>query len=97
MGEASFKNNENEKQFEFYYGGSISKLTYSISEDTVSLNHAEVPSGIEGEGIGSKLIEKTLDYIKENNLKFIPNCVFVKAYVKRHPECQSLLAKENNS
>jgi hypothetical protein len=38
-------------------------------------------------------VEKTLHYLEENNLKLVPLCPFVAAYVKKHPEWKRLLAQ----
>jgi uncharacterized protein len=92
-GSATFKINEEAGRFELFSGGGISQLTYELSGNVISLNHVEVPSGLEGAGLGSLLLEKTMAYIRENDLTFIPHCPFVKAYLKLHSEYNDLLAK----
>jgi predicted GNAT family acetyltransferase len=53
-----------------------------------------VPEGLRGKGVGEQLVKKGLAYAKENNMKIVPTCRFVDAFVKRHAsEYDSLLAR----
>ena len=60
------------------------------------LTHTEVPKALEGKGVGKSIVEKSLNYIKDHDYKLAPLCPFVAAYVKRHPEWQSILARGYN-
>lgn len=84
-------NNEDDKQFELFFGGSISKINYKKIGDVYYLNHVEVPKELEGEGIGATLMEKALDHIKTTGCKFIANCTFAKVYVDRHPGWKKIM------
>jgi uncharacterized protein len=88
---ANFTNNEEAGRFEYFSGGAISKLEYSKIGGVFYLNHAEVPEGLEGEGLGSELMENTLKYIEENNYKIVANCAFAKAYLKNKPDWDKLV------
>ncbi|NNE77227.1 MAG: N-acetyltransferase [Pricia sp.] len=62
-------------------------------EDKIFLTHTEVPQTLEGQGVGSALVSKVLDYIRKENVKMAPLCPFVAAYLKRHPDmAEDLLA-----
>ena len=55
-----------------------------------------MPIGLEGKGVGSTIVSKTLNYIKEKGYTLAPLCPFVAAYLKRHPEWKEILAKGYN-
>jgi predicted GNAT family acetyltransferase len=69
-------------------------ISYRSSGNVVTLMHTEVPQELEGQGLASAMIEKTLQYLEENNRRIIPRCSFVIAYLKRHPEWNRLLDSE---
>ena len=52
--------------------------------------HTIVPKALEGRGVGSKLVRHILDYAVQNQLKVRPDCPFVKAYIDKHSEYQSI-------
>ncbi|WP_299442493.1 GNAT family N-acetyltransferase [uncultured Aquimarina sp.] len=67
------------------------------NENSIYLTHTEVPAIMEGKGLGSTIIKKTLDYIKEKRYKMIPLCPFVVAYLKRHPDAADGILKDGYS
>lgn len=54
--------------------------------------HTEVDEAFEGKGIGSRLVQGTLDDIRARALKIAVKCPFIAAYLKRHREYEDLLA-----
>ena len=56
------------------------------------IRHTLVPHAIEGKGVGTKLIRAALDSARDQKLKVIPQCSFVRAYIERHPEYRDVLA-----
>lgn len=86
------KNNEQLSQFEIEVEGEKAFISYRQETDgTFNLRHTEVPEEFEGKGVGSRLVKQTLELIKADGNKIIPSCAFVAAYVKRHPEYESLV------
>jgi predicted GNAT family acetyltransferase len=67
-------------------------ITYRERPDAIELVHTEVLDEFEGHGVGSGLVQRTLDDIRGRGLALIPTCPFVKAYLERHPEYQDLVA-----
>ena len=87
--ELELVNNENlqKKRFELHIGDQMAYVDYIINKlGIIYLTHTEVPVGLEGNGVGSAIVSKVLEYIRHNNLKMAPLCPFVAAYLKRHPE-----------
>jgi predicted GNAT family acetyltransferase len=58
----------------------------------VWLIHTEVAPELKGKGVGESIVEKTLTYLEQHNLKMVPLCVYIGMYLKRHPEWNRLLA-----
>jgi len=74
--------------------GSIAFIKYKLLRNELFLIHTEVPPALEGKGVGTALVQKTLQFAKDNNYKIVPLCPFVQAYLKRHPEWNVLVADD---
>jgi predicted GNAT family acetyltransferase len=85
-------NNEAIHNFELVVDGKRSFIDYKLKGDKIYLIHTEVPVELEGMGVAAALVEKAFHYIEEHNLKIVPLCVYVAAYLKRHPEWNRLVA-----
>ncbi|MBI2730262.1 MAG: N-acetyltransferase [Sphingobacteriales bacterium] len=73
-------------RFEMKVGENFAIIEYKELSGKIALLHTEVEPALEGKGAGTAIVEKTLDFIEKNNLKLIPLCPLVVAYIKRHPE-----------
>ena len=78
--------NQAESRFEVSHNGKIAILTYRRKPDALVLLHTDVPAELEGHGLGGKLARAGLEFAREQGLKVVPACPFVKEYVQRHPE-----------
>ncbi|GAA4451092.1 GNAT family N-acetyltransferase [Nibrella saemangeumensis] len=82
---ATVQNNTAENRFEMLTDGKLSVVEYQPYDDnTLVLTHTEVALELEGQGIGSRLVKETLEYVRQHNLQVIPLCPFVSTYLKRH-------------
>jgi len=87
------KINNERKKFELEVEGHIAFIDYILNNKNVMyLVHTEVPSALEGKGIGNKMVREALNYIEEKGYKLAPLCPFVAAFIKRNEEYRSLLA-----
>lgn len=87
--------NKEKKRFELKEGDHLAKLTYKVYEPSVwILTHTLVPDALKGKGIGSELVKQVLQYCSDNHIRVIPECSFVVAYIKRHPEWEKLLFEQ---
>lgn len=50
-----------------------------------------VPVGARGRGIGGELVEAALVHARLENLRVIPTCWYVGAWVTEHPEYRDVL------
>ena len=79
-------------RFEMSLDGGMAFVAYRLTGNVVSLDHAEVPPALEGQGIGSRLVAATLAHVRSKGHKVAVHCDFVRAYMGRHPEFNDLLA-----
>jgi predicted GNAT family acetyltransferase len=86
------RDNKAEHEFELVVDGHRAVAAYQLEGDTIVFTHTIVPKAIEGRGVASRLIRGALDQARDRGLKVIPQCPFVAAYIKRHPDVQDLLA-----
>lgn len=86
-------NNESDRRYEFRIDDAIAKIEYTCSGGKIYLTHTEVPIELEGKGIASSLVRKVLADIQQKGLELVPLCPFVGAYIRRHPEWESLVQK----
>ena len=56
-----------------------------------------MPEALSGRGIAGEIVKFGLDHAREKKLTVVPQCSYVAAYIKRHPEYQDLLARRPES
>ena len=79
-------NNIDDNQFEINISDLQAFIPYSISKGKIAFFHTEVPEELEGNGLATKLTLHALNYAKDNELKILPYCPFIAAYIEKHPE-----------
>lgn len=96
-GDAPVKDNRHKHRFELETAGKLNIVVYEpVDDETLALTHTEVDSSLEGQGVGSHLVQGVLEYIDRNNLKIVPLCPFVSAYIQRHPDWNRVVSKTYN-
>jgi uncharacterized protein len=79
----------------FFYvheGAQVGEMHYFISDkNVITIDHTIVDESMEGHGIGKKLLESLVAYVREKNLKVIPKCSFAHVTFKRMNEWQDVL------
>ena len=76
-------------RFEIRMDSLVAELTFTLLGDTITFLHTGVPSELEGQGVGKKLVKAGLDYARANRFKIRSMCWFVSGYLQRHPEYQT--------
>ena len=85
-------NNRADSQYELIVDGHKAIAAYRLEDDRISFVHTEVPQELEGQGVGSRLVEGALQQVREEGLKVVPLCSFVRHFIETHPETQDLVA-----
>lgn len=88
---------DNGKKGVFYIeidNAKVAKMTYShAAPNKIIIDHTEVDESLKGQGIGYKLVDVAVEYLRANNLKVIPLCPFAHAvFKKKHDEYIDVLA-----
>lgn len=86
--------NEKENRFEIWIEENLSKLDYMLDGSTIVMTHVGVPPVFRGQGVAGCLTRAGLEYARENSLRVIPMCSYVRVYMRRHPEYLKLLEQE---
>ena len=71
-------------RFEFGHSENPAVLEYQITGTDIVIHHTFVPEEFRGQGIAAKLTRAAIAYANQNQLKVIPECSYVAAYLKRH-------------
>ena len=84
-------------QYEFRIGDLIPRIEYIKTKNgEIYLTHTEVPTALEGKGVGSSLVRLALEDIERQQLRLVPLCPFVAGYVQKHPEWKRLVMEGIN-
>lgn len=89
--ELQIVDNPSEHRFEAHLDGGIVAFTnYDLQGSTITFTHTETDPAFEGRGIGSRLARGVLDAARERNLVVVPECPFIRTYMRRHTEYADL-------
>ncbi|MDX1278342.1 GNAT family N-acetyltransferase [Oceanihabitans sediminis] len=84
--------NEEKKRFEINIDGHFAFINYGEFGNQIALVHTEAEPELAGKGAASAVVEKTLQYLDENNISLLPFCPYVFAYIKKHPEWKRIVS-----
>ena len=65
---------------------------YERGDGVLVFTHTEVDPAFEGQGVGGRLVQETLDDVRRRGMHIVARCPFVRAFLERHPEYQDLVA-----
>jgi predicted GNAT family acetyltransferase len=86
------KDNVERQRYEFEMEGPKPLIDYiKSSQGVIYLTHTEVPTRLQGQGVGKQLVKEILADVERQGFKVMPSCPFVAAYMKRNPETLKLL------
>jgi predicted GNAT family acetyltransferase len=89
------KHEHNEKKGRFYNeegGKTLAEMVYVMAgTEKMIIEHTEVDASLEGKGVGKKLLETLVQYVRQESIRVIPLCPFANATFKRVKEWQDVL------
>lgn len=74
-------------------GGLEAEMTYrKIGSDVIVIDHTYTPPEFRGRDIAMRLMQRTIDDARANNIKIKPVCSYAVLQFRRHPDWADLLA-----
>ncbi len=86
------QHNLDQHRFECRVDGLLCVADYHLTGGVMHMTHTDVPAALGGRGIAAKLVAAALEHARSAKLKVDPACSYVRLYMQRHPETQSLQA-----
>ncbi len=87
-------NNTTAHRFELAIDGFLGKAWYRLSPGKITFTHTDVPKELAGRGVGTTLAKAALDHARAENLKVVPLCPFIAAYIKKNASYADLVDPE---
>ena len=72
------------------------ELTWRAMGPLRIANHTYVPPELRGRGIAQRLVEALVADARSEDFKIVPQCSYVAALFRRHPEWSDLLAEPDS-
>lgn len=85
-------------RFVYRAQGAEAELTYadggaSADATRVIADHTYVPDSMRGQGIAARLVDALIEKARSDQWAIVPQCSYVVAAFRRHPEWSDVLAK----
>ncbi|MGG7466321.1 MULTISPECIES: GNAT family N-acetyltransferase [unclassified Plantibacter] len=78
--------NETTHEYEIWVGDVRAGISgYKLRPGQVVFTHTEIDPDFGGQGLGSILVEGSLEDVVSRGEKIVPYCPFVQAYLRKHP------------
>lgn len=85
------QHNAAQHRFECRLQGELALCEYHLQGRRVVFTHTEVPEVLAGQGVAAALVRAGLDWVRAQGFSVQPQCSYVAAYMRRHPDTQDLL------
>lgn len=87
---------ETERKGKFFVeidGIQVAEMTYTYAgPKKIIIDHTVVNESLKGQGVGYKLVEASVDFLRKNEMKVIPLCPFAKSvFDKRRDDYSDVL------
>src|SRR3954454_1733019 len=93
--DVSVIDNAEELRYELHLDGVfVAEIRYRIEPGARVLVDVDVEPRLEGQGLGTRLVEGALDDLRARGFAVVPHALFVADFIKRHPEYSDLLAAD---
>lgn len=68
-------------------------ISYIPNGDVLTVDHTEVSPKLEGQGVGKKLVERVVQYAREEGKTIDAQCPFAHGVIEKTADFQDVLAK----
>lgn len=86
------RHNPADSRYEAEVEGHRAVAEYRVEGDRVIFTHTFVPPELGGRGLAEALVRTALEETRRRGLRVVAECSYVAAFIRRHPEFQSLIA-----
>ena len=66
-------------------------VLYAEDKETIDLYSTYTPPRLRGQGLAEKVVLAAFEYAKENKLKVIASCWYVREFIEKHPEFRTIV------
>ena len=66
-------------------------VLYTEDKNTMDLYSTYTPPQLRGQGLAAKVVLAAFEYAREKKLKVIPSCWYVRKFLEKHPEYESIV------
>jgi predicted GNAT family acetyltransferase len=79
--------NEADQRYELWVADDlVGTIEYRMLPEAIVLVHTETDPAFAGRGFGTRIVHEALADLRSRGLKLVPQCSFVRAYLRRHPD-----------
>lgn len=87
--------NKNDKKGSFYVevdGTRKAEMTYTWAGSTkMIIDHTEVDDSLRGKKVGYLLVEKAVEFARENHVKILPLCPFANYVMEKNTDYKDVI------
>jgi predicted GNAT family acetyltransferase len=81
-----------EKRFVIYAEGKEVYVEFDMNDDKMDLDHTYTHPDLRGRGLAAQVVGAALEYAKENNIRVVPTCSYVRSFINKNDEYKELVA-----
>lgn len=73
-------------------GQRLAAMEYTMAgKDKMIIQHTEVDDSLRGQGVGRRLFDRVIEFVRENKLKVIPLCPYAKSVFQKDESVHDVL------
>ena len=73
-------------------GERLAAMVYKMAgPKKMVIEHTEVDERLKGQGVGVRLLEHLVEFVRKDNIKVVPFCPFAKATFRKREDLQDVL------
>jgi len=91
--EENVMHEKDNERFVIYTEGNEVYVEYTMRNDEMDLHHTFTHPTLRGKGLAAQVVRAAFEYAKENNLKVIPTCYYVQAFIRKNDEYKELVVE----
>jgi hypothetical protein len=89
---AEVTHNPTKDRYEIHADGELAGFAeYTERGGRLYFLHTEIRPELHGQGLGSELVRRTLELVRDTGRQVVPLCPFIASYIERHPGFEDLV------